>query len=293
MKRLNSKGKIAPYIVVAPGLLFLIFMAVYPLIFSLRISFFDWNLLDTEHVFVGLRNYKENILNSNFWHAGWITVLFSLVTVSVEFSIGLIIALYLHKIIKGRRIFQTILLLPMVVAPAIAGLMWRFMLNYEYGVINYFFTVLKMQRYAWLASKYLALPALMVTDIWQWTPFMTIILLAGLQSLPDDPLEAAAIDGCSRWQTFWFIILPMLKPVATIAIVLRTIDAFRIYDIIFMMTRGGPVHATTSLSWLIYETGFKTFELHQSASMSWMMLIFVTVIITYILKFTGVNASRD
>jgi multiple sugar transport system permease protein len=287
-----GKKTITPYFVILPGILFLIFMAIYPLAFSLWISFSNWNLLDPEHYFVGINNYKNTILNKNFWNAVWVTGIFTIAAVGMEIILGFIIALLINNITRGRRFFQTIFLLPVVVAPAISGLMWRFMLNYEYGVLNYFMTVVNLQRHAWLAEKSLALPALIMTDIWQWTPFMTIILLAGLQSLPDEPMEAAQIDGCSSWQRFWQITLPMMKRVTTIALVLRTIDAFRIYDIIFMMTRGGPVHATASLSWIIYERAFKTFELHKSATMSWLMLIIVTVIIMVILRNTKIEEDN-
>jgi multiple sugar transport system permease protein len=284
-----GKKTIAPYYVILPGILFLIFMAIYPLAFSFWISFSNWDLLDPEHYFVGLKNYKNIILDGNFWNAVLVTGTFTVSAVSIEIIFGFIIALLINNITKGRRFFQTIFLLPVIVAPAISGLMWRFMLNYEYGVLNFFMTVVHLQRHAWLAEKSFALPAIILTDIWQWTPFMTIILLAGLQSLPDEPMEAARIDGCSSWQRFWLITLPMMKRVTTIALVLRTIDAFRIYDIIFMMTRGGPVNATSSLSWIIYERGFKTFELHKSAAMSWLMLIIVTVIIMIILKNTKIE----
>ena len=183
-------------------------------------------------------------------------------------------------------------LLPIVVAPTIAGLIWRFMLNYEYGIINYFITLLHLPKLVWLADSILAPLSLMIADIWQWTPFMIIILLAGLQSLPDEVIEASIIDGCTGKQSWIYVKLPMIKNVIAIVLLLRVIDTFRVYDIVAMMTRGGPVNATSTLSWNIFIKGFKIFDFDRAAATSLLMLVVVTLITTAIIKFTKFNINE-
>ena len=215
-----------------------------------------------------------------------LTLIFVFVTVTIEFFIGILIASILNKEVKAKRFYQMIFLLPIVVASTVVGLTWRFMLNYEYGIINYFFKLIHLPKLVWLANPILAPLSLMLVDIWQWTPFMIIILLAGLQSIPTEVIEASVIDGCSGIQAWIYIKLPMIKNVIVIALLLRIIDTFRIYDSVAMMTRGGPVYATNTLSWNIFTRGFRTFNFGKAAAMSLLMLAVVTLIITAISKIT-------
>lgn len=281
-----------PYLTVTPGILLLIIIAIYPIIFLIGISFMKYNLLDKNRHFVGLRNFILILTDNNFWQSLSVTLIFVLTTVTIEFFVGLLIASTLNKEVRGQRFFQMIFLLPIVVAPTVVGLIWRFMLNYEYGIINYFFKLINIPRLGWLANQSLALISIIIADIWQWTPFMIIILLAGLQSLPTEVIEASVIDGCSGIQSWIHVKLPMIKKIIAIVLLLRIIDTFRIYDIVAMMTRGGPVKATSTLSWNIYTRGFLIFDFDKAAAMSLITLVIVTIITTIILKITKFEISE-
>lgn len=278
------KKKLGPYLVTTPALIFLALLALYPLIFMLRISFQDYSPINLENPYVGFKNYINLIGDHHFWNAIQVTFIFVFFAVSIELVLGLVLATILNKNIKGKKVIQTLIMIPIFMAPTVVGLMFRFMLNEQYGIINYFVEMLGFERTAWLSSPTLALPALILTDVWQWTPFMVIIILAGLQGLSDEPLEAAQIDGASRWQSFWYITLPMLAKVMTIAVLLRTIDAFRLYDQIFMMTQGGPVNVTSTLSWIVYDKGFKFLDFGYGAAIAVVMLIMVVALLMLFLK---------
>lgn len=256
------------------------------MIFLIRISFLKYNLLSTDRPFVGLHNVISVLTDRIFWNSLLFTLILVFATVTIEFFIGLLIASILNKELKAQKFYQMIFLLPIIVAPTIVGLIGRFMLNYEYGIINYFFTLIHLPKLVWLANPILAPVALMLVDIWQWTPFVIIILLAGLQSLPTEVIEASVIDGCSGIQSWIYVKLPMLKNVIVIVLLLRIIDTFRIYDSVAMMTRGGPVYATSTLSWTIFIRGFQIFDFGKAAVMSLFMLAVVTLLTTIILKIT-------
>lgn len=270
----------------------MVIIAIYPIVFLISISFLKYNLLDLNRYFVGFRNFQYVLTDELFWQSLLVTLIFVFVTVTVEFFLGLLIASILNKELKAQRFYQMVFLLPIVVAPTIAGLVWRFMLNYEYGIINYFMTLLHLPKLVWLADSILAPLSLMIADIWQWTPFMIIILLAGLQSLPDEVIEASVIDGCTGKQSWIYVKLPMIKNVIAIVLLLRVIDTFRVYDIVAMMTRGGPVNATSTLSWNIFIKGFTIFDFDRAAATSLLMLIVVTVITTAIIKFTKFSINE-
>lgn len=175
-------------------------------------------------------------------------------------------------------------------------LMFRFMMNDQYGVFNYFAESLGFSRISWLSDPQLALPALILTDVWQWTPFMMIILLAGLKGIPSDPYEAAKIDGATASQTFFYVTIPLLSKIIYIALLLRTIDAFRIYDTIYMMTKGGPINVTSTLSWIVYDKGFKFLDFGYGAALSVVMLILVVTLLMLFLRkvdLFNVEASHE
>lgn len=280
-----------PYLTMLPALLFLVALSVFPLIYSLIVSFFQWNLMNPDRrPFVGLRNFQLILTSPEFWNSLWVTMLFVLMAVSVEFVLGLGLALLLSRDLPGMRLFRSMMIVPLVMAPIVVGLLWRFMLNRDYGVINYFVSLLGMERIDFLSSTRLALPVIAMVDIWQWTPFMFLILLAGIQALPREPFEAAAIDGASAWATFRHITLPLLRYSIMVALLLRAIDAFRVYDLIFMMTRGGPIDATDTLSWSVYNVGFRAFRMSYAAALSWIMLIMISILAT---MFVRLMTRRD
>jgi multiple sugar transport system permease protein len=284
-QRRRPRRRWARLLPMVPGLLFLVAFSVYPLVYSIGISLFDWNLVDaTSRPFVGLENYKELLSDSAFWHSTRITLLFVGVATTLELAIGLGLGLLFFRRFPGDKILRALLILPMVVAPIVVGLLWRYMLNVEFGVVNYFLDITGIGRRDFLGSPEWALPALMLVDIWQWTPFMFLVILAGLQGLPEDVLEAARVDGARARRIFFDHILPLLRYPVAVALVLRVIDSFRVYDLIFMTTRGGPIDSTETMSWRIYQVGFRTFDVSYAAAFSWLMLILVVVLTTLILR---------
>lgn len=268
-----------------PALLFLVAIAIAPLIYSLAVSFQRYNLMNPERQgFIGLRNYRLLLESPEFWNSLIVTFQFVAMSVSVELVLGLTLAVVLSRDVPGISAFRSFLLVPLAMAPVVVGLLWRFMLSTEAGIINYVVSMMGFDRTDFLSNTTLALPVIALVDIWQWTPFMFLILLAGIQALPHEPFEAAAIDGASTWQTLVHITLPMLRYPILVAVLLRTIDAFRVYDLIYMMTRGGPIDATDTLSWSIYNDGFRIFNMGYASALSWMMLIIVTIVVTVFIR---------
>jgi multiple sugar transport system permease protein len=268
-----------------PALLFLLAVSIAPLLYSLVVSFLRYNLMNPERRgFIGLRNFQLLLESPDFWNSLFVTFKFVAIAVSVELALGLGLALVLSRELPGMNLFRSLILVPLALAPVVVGLLWRFMLGTEYGILNFLISAIGFSRTDFLSNTTLALPVIALVDVWQWTPFMFLILLAAIQALPHDPYEAAAIDGASTWETIVHITLPQLKYPILVALLLRTIDAFRVYDLIFMMTRGGPVNATDTLSWSVYNVGFRTFNMGYAAALSWIMLIIVTIVVTIFIR---------
>ncbi|UCE55918.1 MAG: sugar ABC transporter permease, partial [Desulfobacterales bacterium] len=216
---------------------------------------------------------------------------------SVEMIFGIAIAFLLNGLRWFKGIVRGLLLLPLAAAPAAVGLIWRYMYHPDFGVYNGIMSMFGLPERNWLGSTTLALPSVMVFDIWQWTPFVAIITLAGLQSLPKEPFEAAELDGASIWQVHRRITFPMLAPVLTLVFVLRSIDAIRLYDPIVMLTHGGPGTATETLTYYLYRIGLKFFRLDQASAMSILFLyatiVFCALIMRSLLKAQGARAERQ
>lgn len=275
-KRLRGWSHLLP---MAPGMIFLIVFSIYPLFYALRISFYDRNLMDAgDPRFVGFENFTSLLSSYGFWHPLWITLQFVFVATTLELVLGMALAMLFYRRFPADRFMRAFLILPMVLTPIVVGLLWRYMTNPAYGIINYFVKLLGFGPIEFFGSIRWALPSLILVDTWQWTPFMFLILLAGLQGIPRDIEEAAQVDGATSVQTFFYCLLPMLRYPIAVALLLRVIDAFRIYDVVFMTTRGGPVNATDTMSWHIYNVGFRTFDISFAAAYAWLMLIVVLIV---------------
>jgi multiple sugar transport system permease protein len=268
-----------------PGLLFLAVFSIYPSIYSLVISFFRWNLNDPlGKQFAGIHNYRLLLEDPAFWHSVRVTLVYVASVTVLELGIGMGLALLFFRSFPGDRFLRALLILPMVVAPVVVGLLWRYMLNVQFGIVNYVVGVLGFSRVDFLGDPHWALPTLILVDVWQWTPFIFLILLAALQGIPEDILEAARVDGAKPVRIFFEHMLPLLRYPIAVAVALRMIDAFRVYDFIFMTTRGGPIDKTSTLSWQIYDAGFKSFDIGYASAFSWLMLVLVVVVITVFLR---------
>jgi multiple sugar transport system permease protein len=268
-----------------PGLLFLAVFSVYPSIYSLVISFYRWNLNDPlGKTWGGFHNFEILLKDSAFWHSVVVTLEYVAATVVIELGLGLGLALLFFRAFPGDRFLRALLILPMVVAPVVVGLLWRYMLNVQFGIVNYVVDLLGFSRVDFLGDPGWALPTLILVDVWQWTPFIFLILLAALQGIPEDILEAARVDGAKAVRIFFDHMLPLLRYPIAVAVALRLIDAFRVYDFIFMTTRGGPIDKTSTLSWQIYDAGFKSFDIGYASAFAWLMLILVVIVCTVFLR---------
>ena len=268
---------ITPYLFVAPALIVLVFTCFYPVIKGFELSFFDWKLGTplASRKFVGWENFIWAWNDPALFNSIKVTVIFAICAVSVELVFGLVLAFLLEKGIKGLALFRTVFIVPIMIAPVVVGLIWRYLFDANFGLINYIVQFFGFQPKIWLGTPGLALPAVIITDIWQWTPFMFILFLAGLQSLPSSPVEAAQVDGASTGQIIRLVKLPLLTPVILVAIILRLIDAFRSLEVMYIMTFGGPGRETEVLSLNIYKTAFNSQRLGLSAVNAIFLLVFI------------------
>jgi multiple sugar transport system permease protein len=263
-----------PYLLLAPTVLVLLLLTIYPLIFAVRVS------LQPASGQWTLANFTRLFADHFFWVALWQTFIYAAAALAAEFTLGLLLALLLDSQIRARHLFRALLLVPMMLPPVVVAVIWRLIYNPNFGLINGTLKSwgLDTAKLTWIASPAMALPAVILVDIWQWTPFMFLILLAGLQAIPQEPYEAAMIDGASAWQIFWTITFPLLKPAILIALLLRTMDLLRIFDQVFILTQGGPGFATETISLYIYKTAFRFFDFGYAAAMSFMLLVLINFI---------------
>jgi multiple sugar transport system permease protein len=261
------------YWLVLPAALTMCAVLVYPLAYSLWISFFDWNIAEVGRPFVGLRNYVEAFTNSSSQFIFVQNIGFTIVCLALEFVIGMALALLMARRFVGRGLARTLLLLPMLTAPVLAGFNFRWIFNDRFGLANQLLLKIGLDPLPWLADANLARLAVVVVTIWQGIPFMMLLLLAGLESLPTAPFEAATIDGASAWQRFLHITLPLLRPVIVVAASLRIIDLFRTFDTIYIMTFGGPGHATELIPFYIYRSAFSSGRFGYASALSYVALL--------------------
>lgn len=237
-----------------PAWLLVAAVVVVPLVLSGWLSLHNETMLRSGR-FVGLANYAD-VLTGDFWPALGITLVFTAAAIIVQVPLGLLLATVLNRELRGTQLYRSVLLLPMLLTPVAVGLMWRLMLNADTGVINGVAGMLGLPALNWLGDRTIAIISVVVVDAWQNIPFVMLLSLAGLQSLPDGPFEAAAVDGASRWQTFWHVTVPMLTPVLGVVVMIRIIESIKLFDIIYILTQGGPGTATQNLSLLNYRVGF-------------------------------------
>ena len=258
-------------------------LGIFPLLYSLVLSFQRRDLQHpNEDQFVGLSNYAAALVDPRVLSAMTNTLLLVVVGIAIQFVLGLGLALVVVDELRGKRFIIPLLMLPVMMVPVVVALGWRLLWDSQYGPINHIlsFILRRDVDILWLTHKWPALFAILVTDVWQWTPFMFLILLAGLSSLNPELYEAAALDGAGWWEELREITLPGLAPVIAVAILFRALDAFKIFDQIFMLTQGQPGTATETISWYIYQVGYKFFNLGYAAAVSYLLLIFLTVVAT-------------
>jgi multiple sugar transport system permease protein len=254
---------------------------VLPLLYSLGISFYRYILTDPQNIrFVGFANYVQAFSDSSFLSALQTTFIFTFGTVAAQFVLGMAFALVVHNLSFGQGLVRTAMLVPIFMTPAVAAFMWRFMLHPDLGIMNYFVSMLGFGRPVWLGDPKLALFSVMAVDIWRNTPFMFLIFLAGMQSLPSELYEAASVDGASPWRRFTSVTLPLLTPLILVALIIRGMDAIREFDILFIMTGGGPGNATETIALATHRYSFRVYNMGLGSAVSY--IIFVVVFIASI-----------
>lgn len=255
------------YLMIVPTLVVVGMFFVYPLAQTFYLSFFSYSPIYGKK-FLGLTAYSRVLSDKTFIDTILRNLIYVGVVVGVNLLIGMGYALLTYKAARGIRILRIILVIPILFIPAAAAVTWSLLYGEQIGLINHFLEIIGLGRRTWLASGRTGFPAVMVTDIWGWTPFVYLILLAGLQSLPVEPLEAAEIDGASSFKKFWYVILPMMKPVIAVATVIKSLETFRTFVFMWTMTMGGPGDSTQVLSTLIFAKAFRQFKYGLGSTMA-------------------------
>lgn len=260
----------------SPGLLALAIVLGFPVIYALVMAFSSFTLMRPALApFTGIDNFIAVLNDPAFWSAAWLTIKYSLITVTGEFIVGLGIALMLNRVVKTRPLYFALLTIPMAMSPVCVGLIWRMLLQPNLGIINHVLESGGWPRVDWLGNPTLAFWTMAFIDVWQQMSFVVLILAAGLAALPREPYEAAEMDGARSWQQFWYITLPMLRPVAAIAVVIQLINELRTYDLPYVLTRGGPGTATEVLSFFAYRRAFLGLSINEGAAAALVLLLIV------------------
>jgi multiple sugar transport system permease protein len=265
------------YVLVLPAVVVVFATAIWPLLDSAHLSFRVWKLSRTRSAgaYVGVENYQQALASPDFLNAVVNTVLF--VTLSVLFTtlLALGLALLLAKGGPLRKTVQALLILPFAMSPALVGVSFRFMFHPEFGLFAAVFGTIfpPLAGVNWLATPSLAFTALVMADVWAWTPFMTLVLIGGLAAIPRDTIEAASVDGAASWRVVWDITIPQLRPVLAVVVILKTIFAMKAFEIIYMLTQGGPGTSTQTLVYFTYLNGFKYYDMGYAAALAWFMVV--------------------
>jgi multiple sugar transport system permease protein len=274
------------WLLVAPAVILILALSIYPLIFSLVVSFINYDFQVPGHAFVGLKNFRMVIADPVARRSIALTGMFSAASVLIEFLLGLALALVMVKHFRGRGLVMSLLIIPLFISPVIVGQAWALLLQRPFGPTNYILSQLLGSdvKISWLTESPWLYFAIITADVWQWTPFMFVILLAGLTAIPPNLYEAAELDGVGGWRAFWAITVPLLAPMMLLAVTLRLLDAIKLFDTIFIMTGGGPGTKTYTASFYLYTIGFAQFHLSQATAGSWIFLFLTLLVVTFLVR---------
>lgn len=274
------------YLLIAPAIFILLLIGLYPFVKLIVVSFQDISMFDDIRSFQGFIHYERLFEDVRLWESLLHTALFTLVALPIELVLGYLLALLFLQKLPFKQILVAVILLPIVIAPIVAGSTWRLMLDQRFGPINQVIGWFAGGdvKLLWTVDPLLVWPAIMIAEVWQWTPFMFLILLAALSNVDQEQLEAAEMDGASRWMTFRKIILPAIAPVMFIAVLIRALDLFRLFDVIWTMTQGGPGTRTETISIYAYQMAFREFEISYSAAIAFLVIFVLTVVVVLALR---------
>ena len=270
----------APALFVGPAVLVMALACLYPVVSAFQLGVYDWSLgtpWDSAR-WVGLDNFVAAFSNPRVWSSLWTTLLFAAVCVSAEMVLGIALALALEHPVRGMAFFRTLFILPMMIAPIAVGLAWRYLFDAQFGLINAVLGLVGIAGKTWLADPTLAFVAIVIADVWQWTPFVFIMMIAALANVDKAVIEASRIDGAGWWQMTWLVKLPMVMHVIAITLMMRLIDAFRVLEVIYVLTFGGPGDSTEILALHIYKTAFVGQQLGVAAAISVLLLVVVATL---------------
>lgn len=291
----DRANKLTPYAFMAPAVAVLVIALLYPIFYMIYASFLDWNPSQriSQAEWIGFRNYVNLLMDESFHESFWVTLKFAFWVVTLEMVVGVGLALLLDRNLRGMSALRTIFILPMMIAPIVVGLMWRYMYHPSVGLFNRTLTKLGFEPVPWLSDSWWSLTSVIIADVWQWTPFIFILALAALQSLPQSALEASRIDGASPWQQVWHIKIPLMMPVLVVTCLLRLIDAFKVLEVILVMTNGGPGLSTEILALRISRTASEFRELGEASAMSNFLLILLLVLTLISLAYNKAQEARQ
>jgi multiple sugar transport system permease protein len=275
------------WVLIAPSVAIVVALTIFPLVFSLWVAFVQYDFsIGPDHPWVGLDNFADNwrdpVWRASLWRTAW----FSVTVVAIELVLGMLLALAMLRPFRGRRVLMTMFVVPLFISPVVVGGFFDLFVRRPYGVAN------QLASWVWpgdvtidftIDTPWLYI-VLFMADVWQWTPFMFVILLAGLAAIPDSLYEAADLDGAKPRQAFFFVTLPLLAPIILVAVTFRFIDAAKLFDIIFTLTRGGPGTDTYTTTYYLYQQGFQLFHLSQGTAGSWMFMLMLTFIAFWLVR---------
>jgi len=284
--RTLERERVFKYLLIVPTVFVILLIGLYPLIKLVITSFQDISMFGEDTSFQGFINYTRLFEDERLWESLLHTILFTAIALPIELVLGYLLALLFLERLPYKQIFVAIILLPTVISPVVAGATWRLMFDQRFGPINQVIGWIAGYdiKLLWTIDPLLVWPAIMVAEVWQWTPFMFLILLAALSNVDKEQLEAAQIDGASRWITFRKIVLPAILPVMFIAVLIRSLDLFRVFDVIWTMTRGGPSTRTETITIYAYKIAFREFDTSYSSAIAFLVIFILTVVVVAALR---------
>ena len=276
--RKHSHDQLFGMAITAPSVILLALLFLYPIAYSLVISFTNYNYVRGTMNFVGFTNYLRAFEDADFLNALRVTFIISIASVVVQFIVGVLLSAFIVNMRRGQGFLKSAYLIPMMIAPTVAGLLWRFLLNNEFGAINHLLGAAGITTIPWLVNERLALICVVIVDSWTSIPYVFLLMYTALTTVSADMLEAGTIDGANSWQIFFRIQLPSIRAALMVALVIRFMDVFRIYDSIDIMTKGGPGTATEALSLYIYRVNWTKYQMGKASAMSYIMMVVMAVI---------------
>jgi multiple sugar transport system permease protein len=281
-----DRERVFKYLLIAPAVFIILLIGLYPLIKLVVTSFQNISLFDNNTSYQGFINYARLFDDGRLWESLLHTIVFTVIALPIELVLGYLLALLFLEKLPFKQTLVALILLPTIISPIVAGSTWRLMLDQRFGPINQiigWFAAGEV-KLLWTVETALVWPAILIAEVWQWTPFMFLLLLAALSNVNKEQLEAAQIDGASRWMTFRRIVLPAILPVMFIAVLIRALDLFRVFDVIWTMTQGGPGTFTETISIYAYKMAFREFEISYSAAIAFLVIFILTVIVVWALR---------